>query len=84
MAKKLEASYYFDNIKRQLKYFDGITMIQLDKYRDVYEEKGKIIMKISNDIETLQDSFENFLKLHSKEIERIRKLDKKQISSIGL
>lgn len=59
--KKWEASYYFDNIKRQLKYFDGITMIELDKYRDVYEEKGKIIMKISNDIETLQDAFENSL-----------------------
>ncbi|WP_454054774.1 RNA-guided endonuclease TnpB family protein [Clostridium sp. Marseille-Q7071] len=36
------------------------------------------------DIDRANATFENFFKLHNKEIERIRKLDKKQISSIGL
>ena len=36
------------------------------------------------DIDRANRTFENFFKLHNKEIERIRKLDKKQISSIGL
>jgi len=36
------------------------------------------------DIDRANRAFENFFKLHNKEIERIRKLDKKQISSIGL
>ncbi|GAA0121937.1 hypothetical protein UT300018_12530 [Clostridium faecium] len=36
------------------------------------------------DIDRANRAFENFFKLYNKEIERIRKLDKKQISSIGL
>ncbi|NFI08766.1 transposase [Clostridium botulinum] len=36
------------------------------------------------DIDRANMTFENFFKLHNKEIERIRNLDKKQISSIGL
>jgi hypothetical protein len=36
------------------------------------------------DIDRANRAFESFFKLHNKEIERIRKLDKKQISSIGL
>ncbi|WP_265230798.1 hypothetical protein [Clostridium sporogenes] len=41
------------NIKQQLKYFDGITMIEVDKDHDFYEEKGKVIINISKNIETL-------------------------------
>jgi len=36
------------------------------------------------DIDRVNATFENFFKLHNKEIERIRKLDKKQMSSIGI
>ncbi|APF27820.1 hypothetical protein NPD7_2343 [Clostridium sporogenes] len=36
------------------------------------------------DIDRVNTTFENFFKLYNKEIERIRKLDKEQISSIGL
>ncbi|MGO5064077.1 hypothetical protein [Clostridium sp. LCP25S3_F8] len=36
------------------------------------------------DIDRANTTFENFLKLHNKEIERIRRLNKRQISSIGL
>lgn len=59
--KKWEASYYFNKIKQQLKYFDGITLIEPDEEYYFYEEKGKVMIKVSNNVETLQNAFESSL-----------------------
>jgi len=86
-------------IDNKLQYY-GLSIKKIDAYkvkasqfeqgniqRDMYS--AFLIMNTKDnlkevDIDRVNATFENFFKLHNKEIERIRKLDKKQMSSIGL
>lgn len=68
--KKWESRYYFDKIEEQVKHFDGISIIEYDEKFSFYEEKGKIMIKAPNNVETIQQAFEKSLEILNKLISR--------------
>ncbi|OSA72285.1 hypothetical protein B2H86_17135 [Clostridium botulinum] len=68
--KKWESRYYFDKIEEQVKHFDGISIIEYDEKFSFYEEKGKIMIKVPNNVETIQQAFEKSLEILNKLISR--------------
>jgi hypothetical protein len=67
---------------------DKLFTVKTDMRKEYYHKSFLIMNTKDNlkevDIDRANRVFENFFKLHNKEIKRIRKLDKKQKSSIGL
>ncbi|MDS1003314.1 DUF4263 domain-containing protein [Clostridium sporogenes] len=68
--KKWESRYYFDKIEEQVKHFDGISIIEYDEKFSFYEEKGKIMIKVPNNVEIIQQAFEKSLEILNKLISR--------------
>lgn len=68
--KKWESRYYFDKIEEQVKHFDGISIIEYDEKFSFYEEKGKIMIKVPDNVETIQQAFEKSLEILNKLISR--------------
>ncbi|MFL0198629.1 Shedu immune nuclease family protein [Clostridium sp. WILCCON 0269] len=61
--KKWEARYYFHKIEEQVKHFDGVSAIEYDEKFSSYEEKGKIMIKVLDNVETIKQAFEKSLEI---------------------
>jgi len=59
--KKWEARYYFNKIEEQVEDFEGISIIEYDKEFSYYQERGKIKIKVPNNVNTIQQAFETSL-----------------------